>query len=107
MITRLDVTGYLLARVITEFEEDPTMGCYTYVVEVMGLAKSAHTTVRVGAPMAAANKPLLPIELTSVVQLLLSSQATVADQPSDEIDGPDHQDILRRWRTYDVTSMGG
>lgn len=107
MITRYEVTGYLRARVMVEFEEDPTMGCYAHVVEVMGLAKNSHTTVRVGAPMAAATSPLLPVELTSVVQLLLGHPATVAAQPSDEIDGTDHQDILRRWRSYNVTSMGG
>lgn len=106
MISRFEVNGYLRARIYQEFDDDPTMGCYVHVVEVVGLPKDCHTTVRVGAPLAA-QQQLTHIELTSLVQLLLGSRVDVASQPSDEIEELDERKTLRRWRTFDVSAMGG
>lgn len=95
MITRFEVTGNLRAKVFQEFQEDPTMGTYAHVVEVV----REPPMVRVGAPLAA-QKPLTNLEITSVAQLLLGAQASVATQASDEIEAYDHVNIFRRWRTY-------
>jgi hypothetical protein len=99
MITRLYVTGNLSARVIQELEEDPTMGSYSHLIEVVGT--TGHQTVRVGAPLAA-QLPLTHVEITSVVQLLVGRLVTVAELPKDEVDQVDRP-MFVRWRTYDVT----
>ena len=96
MITFFEVTGLLRARVVQEFEDDPTMRSYCHVVEV---TENTPRVVRVGAPMAA-HQQLTNLEITSVVQLLLGQRVEVQVQPTEEIEDFDYLKILRRWRTY-------
>jgi hypothetical protein len=83
-------------RVYHRFKEDPTMGMYVSLVEVI----EDDNQIRVGTPLIC-SKPLNPIEVQSLVQLLLGRHCEVETEPLDTIDLI--QDSCPRcWKTYEL-----
>lgn len=87
-------THYPTFRVYHSFSEDPTMGAYVSIVEVF----EDSNQIRVGTPLACC-RPLNPIEVQALVQLLLGRHCEVGSEPLDTIEVLE-DNCPRRWKTY-------
>jgi hypothetical protein len=96
-VEKVELTGPSMNpifRVYHSSEEDPTMGLYVSIVEVL----EDNNQIRVGTPLICPS-PLNPIEVQSLVQLLIGRHCEIETEPIDTIDSL--QDSCPRcWKTY-------
>lgn len=84
-------------RVYHSSEEDPTMGLYVSIIEVI----EDNNQIRVGTPLICPS-PLNQIEVQSLVQLLIGRVCEVGSEPIDTIEILEG-DCPRLWKTYLLT----
>jgi len=99
-VEKVELTGLSnpTFRVYHSFPEDPTLGMYVSMVEVI----EESNQIRVGTPLIC-SRPLNPIEVQSLVQLLLGKHCEVETEPIDTIDTLEDT-CPRCWKTYELNT---
>lgn len=95
MFEQVGPAHHRLGRVYHSFPEDPTMGMYVTLVEVVG------NQVKVGTPLSCPC-PMSIIEVQAITQLLSGRIPRLLGAPVDTILIVEDQ-CPRRWDTYDLT----